>query len=106
VADTPEVRIRAAGIPAVRSPAVGIRAGRSPVADTPAAGTRLADSRQPAQPVDTPAAGMVVDQAIRVVARAGRQVVWSQVNAPDVVAHEPILSIGGVFLNVRTISVA
>jgi hypothetical protein len=105
VADTPEVRIRAADIPADRSPAVGIRAGRSPVADTPAAGTRLADSRQPAQPVDTPA-GMVVDQAIRVVARAGRQVVWSQVNAPDVVAHEPILSIGGVFLNVRTISVA
>jgi hypothetical protein len=73
------------------------------VADTPAAGTRLADSRQPARPVDTPA---VVDQAIRVVARAARQVVWSQVNAPDVVAHEPILSIGGVFLNVRTISVA
>jgi hypothetical protein len=49
---------------------------------------------------------MVVDQAIRAAVQVGRQVVPSPVNAPDVVAHEPILSTGRVFLNVPPISVA
>jgi hypothetical protein len=92
--------------PAGRIPAGDIRVGRIPAVDTPAVGTRAADSRPPAQPADTPAAGMVVDQAIRAVAQAGRQVESSPDNAPDVVAHVPILSTGGVFLNVSTISVA
>ena len=104
--DIPAARNPGVGIPAARNRAVGIRAGRSPVVDTRAVGTRVADSRQSAQPVDTPAAGMVVDQAIRAAAPAGRQVESSPDNAPDVVAHEPILSTGGVFLNVPPISVA
>ncbi len=78
-------------------PEVDIRAGRSPAGDTPVADTRAADN---------PAGGTVVDQAIRVAVQAVRQVVPSPVNAPDVVAHEPILSTGGVFLNVPPISVA
>jgi hypothetical protein len=76
------------------------------VADTPVADIRVADSRRLAQTVDTPAAGMVVDQAIRAAVRVVRQGVPSPVNAPDVVAHEPILSSGGAFLNVPPISVA
>jgi hypothetical protein len=48
----------------------------------------------------------VVDQAIRAAVQVGRQVVPSPVNAPDVVAHQSILSSGGVFLNVPPISVA
>jgi hypothetical protein len=66
----------------------------------------VADSRELARTVDTPAAGMVVDQAIQAAVQVGRQVVRSPVNAPDVVAHEPILSTDGVFLNVPPISVA
>ena len=49
---------------------------------------------------------MVVDLAIRVAAQAGQEVESSPDNAPDVVAHEPILSIGEVFLNVPPTSVA
>ena len=43
---------------------------------------------------------MVVDLAIRVAAQAGQAVESPQDNAPDVVAHGTILTIGVVFLNV------
>lgn len=43
---------------------------------------------------------MGVDQASPVVVRTGRQVVDSPADAPDVVAHQPILSAHRVFLNV------
>jgi hypothetical protein len=84
----------------------GTRAGRNPAADSraernPAADTRAADNLL--RPLGE---GTLVDQAIRVAVRAVRQVVPSPVNAPDVVAHEPILSTGGAFLNVPPISVA
>ena len=49
---------------------------------------------------------MMVGQAIPAVVQVVRQAVSSPVNAPDVVAHEPILSTAGVFLNVQPISVA
>lgn len=100
-------RNRAADSRAGHSPGAGIRAGRSPGAGrTPAGDTPVADSREPARAVDTPAGGMRVGQAIPVAVQVVRQAVSSPVNAPDVVAHEPILSTAGVFLNVQPISVA
>jgi hypothetical protein len=104
--------MRAAGIRAADSPAVGIRAGRnragdSPAGRTPEVGIRAGRIRAADNPAaDSPAAGMVVDQAIRAAVQVGPQVVPSPVNAPDVVAHEPILSTGGAFLNVPPVSVA
>lgn len=47
---------------------------------------------------------MAADQAILAAGRVVREVVPSPDNAPDVVAHEPILSSGRVFLNVPVIS--
>jgi hypothetical protein len=104
-ADNPAGRNREVGIRAGRNPAVGSLAGRNPGADTPAVDTRVANSRELAAAVDTPTAGMVVDQAIPAAVQVVRQVVSSPVNAPDVVGHQPILSIGGVFLNVPPLSV-
>lgn len=46
---------------------------------------------------------MGVDQAIPAGVQVVRQVDLSPANAPDVVAHEPILSTGGAFLNVLPI---
>jgi hypothetical protein len=69
--------------------------------------TRAADNREVAQgapPAGTRAGGTVVDQAIRAAVLMVRQVVPSPDNAPDVVAHQPILSSGGAFLNVLPIS--
>ncbi len=78
-ADTPAGRIRVVGIPAARNPAVGTQTGHNR------------------------AAGMVVDQAIPAAVLAVRQAESSPANAPDVVAHQPILSTVGVFLNVPAI---
>lgn len=47
---------------------------------------------------------MAADQAILVAVLAVRLMVCSPDNAPDVVAHEPILSSGRAFLNVPPIS--
>ncbi|SBS74673.1 hypothetical protein MHPYR_20156 [uncultured Mycobacterium sp.] len=99
-------RIPLAGIPAGRNSAVDSRAGRIRQDRNPGADNPAVDTREPAQTADTPAAGMVVDQANQAAVRVGRQAVRSPVNAPDVVAHEPILSTDGVFLNVPPISVA
>jgi hypothetical protein len=43
---------------------------------------------------------MAVDQAIPAEVQVIRQAELSPANAPDVVAHQPILSIDGAFLNV------
>ena len=94
---SPAGRTQVADSPAGRSPVAGIRVDRSPVVDTPAADTRAGGS---------PVAGTVVDQASQAAVQGGRQAVSSPDNAPDVVAHVPILSTGGVFLNVPPISVA
>ncbi|WP_407666399.1 hypothetical protein [Mycobacterium pinniadriaticum] len=80
----------------------GIPVGRMAVAGSRAPGIRVADIRPLAHTVGTRAAGTMADQAIQAV----RQVVPSPGGAPDVVAHEPILSTGGAFLNVPLISVA
>jgi hypothetical protein len=101
VADTRVGRSPAVGIPAGRTRAVGIPAGR-----TRAVGIRAADNRQRVQVADTPVAGTVVDQAILAAVPVVRKEVPSPDSAPDVVAHEPILSTGGSFLNVPPISVA
>ena len=44
---------------------------------------------------------MAVDQAIPAAVPVVREVESSPANAPDVVAHQPILSTDGAFLNVR-----
>jgi len=90
---------------------VGIRGDRSPAADNRVVDTRVVDSRAAALAVDTPVldtpgAGTAVDQASQAEVRGVREEVSSPANAPDVVAHEPILSISRVFLNVPPISVA
>jgi phosphoribosylcarboxyaminoimidazole (NCAIR) mutase len=95
-----------AGIRAERIRGADIRAGRTPVVDIPVVGIRAADSRKLVQPRDIPVAGMAVDQAIRAAVQAVQAAVPSSDNAPDVVAHEPILSTARAFLNVPPISVA
>ena len=65
------------------------------MADSPAVG-----SPHRVLAADTAAASAGADRTSPVVAPPGRRAVRSPDNAPDVVAHEPILSTGGVFLNV------
>ena len=108
-----------ADIPAGRNRVADSRAGRSPVADIPAVGIRVAGNRAGRIRVvdiragrirvvdtrtgDIRAAGMVVDQAIPAAVLMVRQAESSLANALDVVAHQPILSIDRVFLNVPAI---
>lgn len=77
------------------------RVGDSPVAETPVAGIPVQ-----VMTAGTPVARTAADQASPAVDPPGRRVVRSPDNAPDVVAHGPILSIGGVFLNVPRFGVA
>ncbi|TDO14529.1 hypothetical protein EV580_2659 [Mycobacterium sp. BK086] len=83
-----------AGTRVGRNPAAGTRAGRSQVAGSQAGDTRVADN---------PGPGTAVDQAIRAAVQVVQRAVPSLEHAPDVVAHEPILSTGGSFLNVLPI---
>ena len=71
-------------------------AGDSRQANIPGAGNRAARA------ADTPvaAAAAAAGRASRPVVAAGRRVVGSPADAPDVDAHQPILSARGVFLNV------
>ncbi|GAY14167.1 hypothetical protein MSZK_08930 [Mycobacterium sp. shizuoka-1] len=93
----------AVGIREARNPAVGSPVGRSRVVDSPAAGNPPADSREQSHTVAGRAAGMAIDQAIRAGVQVALREVPSPDSAPDVVAHEPILAIGGVFLNVSSV---
>jgi len=87
-------------IRAVDSRGAGSQVARNREGDTRVARNRVADS-----PVaDIRVAGMAVDQAIPAAVPVVRQVDSSPANAPDVVAHEPILSTGGAFLNVLPIT--
>ncbi|BBX05584.1 hypothetical protein MAIC_03870 [Mycolicibacterium aichiense] len=96
---SPGVGSRAGDIRAARSRAGDIRAARSRAGDIPVARSRAAGS--PA--ADIRAAGRAVDQAIPVAVLEVRQAVPSPATVPDVVAHQPILSSGEVFLNVLAV---
>ncbi|MBB3601496.1 hypothetical protein FHT40_001129 [Mycolicibacterium sp. BK556] len=100
---------RAADIRVGRSPVAGTRVGRNPAAGTRAGRSQVAGSQAADSPAgdirvaDNPGPGTAVDQAIRAAVQVVQRAVPSLEHAPGVVAHEPILSTGGSFLNVLPI---
>jgi len=97
------VGTRAAGSRELGTPVAGSRELGTPVAGIPKLGIPAGGSRAVFRPVHragTSGVPMAADQASRAGGRPGRGVGRSPANAPEGVAHGPILSRRGGFLNV------